>query len=107
MRRWGDETIEARKFRRRARSKIGEQDAAFLDHRVCLLPDVGVHAAAFRLRRAFQALTVDIEQPAMEGAAQAAVLQPAEGEIGAAMRTGALDQAIAAALVAEQDEILP
>ena len=47
-----------------------------------------------------------VEQPAMECAAQAAALEPAEREIGAAMRAGALDQAVAAVLVAEQDEVL-
>ena len=47
----------------------------------------------------------DVEQPAMEGAAQAAILQPAEGEVGAAMRAVAVDQAVAAFLVAEQHQI--
>ena len=41
----------------------------------------------------------------MEGAAQAAVFEPAEGEIGAAMRAVALDQAVAALLVAKQHEV--
>jgi hypothetical protein len=41
----------------------------------------------------------------VEGAAQAAVLQPAEGEVGAAMRAVALDQAVAALLVAKQHQI--
>ena len=49
---------------------------------------------------------VDVEQPAVEGAAQAAVLQPAEGEVGAAMRAMAIDQAVTALLVAKQHEIL-
>ena len=43
-----------------------------------------------------EALAGDVEQPAMEGAAQAAILQPAEGEVGAAMRAMAIDQAVAA-----------
>ena len=64
------------------------------------------HPAAFRLRRRLQALAADVEQPAVEGAAQAAVLQPAKGEIGAAMRTGAADQAVAALAVLEDDEVL-
>jgi hypothetical protein len=42
----------------------------------------------------------------MEGAAQAAIFQTAEGEIGAAMRAMALDQAVAALLVAKQHQIL-
>ena len=49
---------------------------------------------------------VDVEQPAVERAAQPAVLQPAVGEIGAAMRAVAVDQAVAALVVAEQHEVL-
>ena len=59
-----------------------------------------------RLGRGLQALAGDVEQPAMEGAAQAAILQPAEGEVGAAMRAVAVDQAVAAFLVAKQNEVL-
>ena len=40
----------------------------------------------------------------MERAAQPAILEPAEGEVGAAMRAMAVDQAVAALLVAEQHE---
>ena len=50
-------------------------------------------------------LPCDVEQPAVKRAAQAAVLQPAEREIGAAMRAGATDQAVAALLVPEDDEV--
>ncbi len=42
----------------------------------------------------------------MEGAAQAAILQPAEGKVGAAMRAMPLDQAVASVLAAEQHEVL-
>src|ERR1700761_4242051 len=41
----------------------------------------------------------------MEGAAQSALIEPAEGEVGAAMRAMALDQAVAALLVAEQHQL--
>ena len=41
----------------------------------------------------------------MEGAAQAATFEPSEGEIGAAMCAVALDQAVAALLVAEQHQV--
>ena len=41
----------------------------------------------------------------MEGAAQAAMFEPAEGEVGAAMRAVAIDQAVASLLVAEQHQI--
>ena len=41
----------------------------------------------------------------MEGAAQAAILEPAEGEVGAAMRAVAVDQAVASLFIAEQHEV--
>ena len=100
----GDEAIEVRERRRLARPHIGEQDAALLHHRIGLLLDVGAEVGAVRLGRRLQALAFDVEQPAVERAAQAAVLQPPVGEIGAAMRAGALDQAVAALVVAEQHE---
>src|SRR5207237_1814087 len=62
--------------------------------------------AAFRLGRRLQALPGHVEQPAVKCTAQAAVLKPSEREIGAAVRAGALDQAMAALLVTEQDEVL-
>ena len=91
-----DEAVEMRKRRRLARSEIGEQDAALLHHRIGFLPDVGAEIAVVGLGRRLQALAVHVEQPAVEGAAQAAVLEPAVGEVGAAMRTAAADQAVAA-----------
>jgi len=42
----------------------------------------------------------------VKGAAQAAMLEPAESEVGAAMGAMAIDQAVPALLVAEQDEVL-
>ena len=98
------EAVELGKGRRLARSHIGEQDPALFHHRVGFLPDVGAHAAAFRLRRRLQTLARHIEQPAVERAAQAAVLEPPIDEVGAAVRTGALEQAVTADLVAKQDE---
>ena len=41
----------------------------------------------------------------MEGAAQPAILEPAEGEVGAAVRAVAVDQAVAAFFVAKQHEV--
>ena len=61
---------------------------------------------ALRLGRRLQALAGYVEQPAMERAAQPAVFQPAEGEIGAAMRAMPVDQAVAAFLVAKQHQVL-
>ena len=63
-------------------------------------------ARALRLGRRLQALAGHVEQPAVERAAQAAVLEPAEGQVGAAMRAMAVDQAVAALLVAKQHQIL-
>ena len=100
-----DEAVEIRKRRRLARPQIGEQDAALLDHRIGFLPDVGAQIAVVRLGRRLQALAVDVEQPAMKRAAQAAVLQPPIGEIGAAMRAMPPDQPVAALVVLEDDEV--
>ncbi len=100
-----DEAVEVRQRGRLAAAHIREQDAALLDHRVGLLTDVGAHSAAFRLGRRLQALAGDVEQPAVECAAQPAVLQPAIGQIGTAMRAAALNQAVAALVVAEHHEV--
>src|SRR5262249_61216974 len=88
------------------RSHIGEQDAAFFDHRVAGLTEVGAHPAACGLSRRPEALAGHVEQPAVKSAAQSAILEPSEGEVGAAVRTGALDQAVVAPVVPEQHEIL-
>ena len=106
VRRRRDEAVEMRKRRRFARPQIAEQDAALLDDRIGFLPDVGGEPAAFRLGRRLQALPGHVEQPAVKCTAQAAVLKPSEREIGAAVRAGALDQAVAAPLVAEHNEVL-
>jgi hypothetical protein len=50
-------------------------------------------------------LTGHVEQPAVECAPQAAVLQPPIGEVGAAVRAGTLDQAVATPVVPEQHEV--
>src|SRR5262249_40658906 len=57
------------------------------------------------LCRRFQAPALDVEQPAVERASQSTLLQPAEGEIGPAVRAGALEQAVAALVVSEQHEV--
>jgi hypothetical protein len=89
VRTWRHEAIEIWKFRRRAGPHIGKQNAVTLDHRISLLPDVAAHRAAFRLRRRFQTFAFGVEQPAVKGAAQAAILKPSIGKIGAAMRATA------------------
>jgi hypothetical protein len=95
-----------RQGRRLAAAEIGEQDAVLLHHRIGLVADIGAERAVLGLRRCLQAAAGDVEQPAVEGAAQAAILEPAIGEIGTAVRTVPSEQAVAALLVAEQDEIL-
>ena len=50
-------------------------------------------------------LPVHVEQPAVEGAAQAAVFQPAVSEVRPAMRAAAADQAVAALLVLEHHQV--
>ena len=100
-----DQTIEMRQLRRRAGAHIGKQDAAALHHRIGFLTDIGAEIGAFRLGRRFKAFAVDVEQPAVERTAQSAAFKTAERQIGAAMRTGAADETIAALAVAEDDQI--
>ena len=100
-----DEAVDLRKRRRLAFAEVGPEDAALLDHGIGALPDALAQVGVLRLGRRLQALAGDIEQPAMEGAAQPAIFESAEGEVGAAMRAVAVDQAVAALLVAKQHEI--
>ena len=101
-----EEAVEVGEGRRLAFAEIGEDDAVLHHDRIGALPHPLAEHAAFGLGGSFQALAVDVEQPAMEQAAQAAVFEAAVGEIGAAMRAVAVEQAVAAALVAEQHEVL-
>src|SRR5665213_2892385 len=101
-----DETVELGKCRRLAFAEPGPQDAALFHHRISALDDVLAQPRILRLGRGFEALARDVEQPAVEGAAQAAVFQPPEGKVGAAMRAMPLDQAVAALLIAKQHEVL-
>ena len=66
----------------------------FSDDRVGALPDALAQPAALGLGRRLQALAAHVEQPAVERAAQAAVFQPAVGEIRAAMRAVAVEQSV-------------
>ena len=102
----GEEAVEVGEGGRFAFAQIGEHDAVLDDDRIGPLAHPLAKHAAFGLGRRLQALAVDVEQPAMEQAAQAAILQATVGEIGAAMRAVAVEQAVAAALVAEQHEVL-
>src|SRR5262249_5210375 len=75
------------------------------DHRIGLLPDISTQITVLRLRRGLLALAFDIEQPAMEGAAQTAVLETSIGKVGPAMRTGPSEQAVASFIVAEDHKV--
>src|SRR5689334_1570227 len=95
-----------RKRRWLARSHVGEQDAALLHHRISLLANVGAEVGALRLSRRLEALAALVEQPAVEWATQPAAFEAAVGQISAAVRTGAVDQSVAALVVAENHQIL-
>src|SRR5215813_6896463 len=100
-----DEGIDLGKGGRGAFAEIGPEDAGLLDDGVGALLDALAELRANRLRRRLGALPGRVEQPAMKSATQPAMLEPPEGEISAAMRAMAIDQPIAALLVAEQHEI--
>src|SRR6267378_2390589 len=101
-----DETVDFRKRRRLAFAEPGPENSALLDHRIRALRDVLAQRRILGFSRGFKALAGDVEQPAMEGAAQAAVLETAKCEVGATMRAMALDQAVTALFVAKQHQIL-
>src|SRR5580658_7808275 len=101
-----DETIKVRKRRRLAGSQIGEQDAVAFANRISLVPNLGVKSAPFRLGRRLETFPADVKQPSVERAAQPSVFEPSEGQVRAAMRTGAVDQSVAALLVAKQHQVL-
>ena len=98
-----DEELEVGNHRRFALAHIGPYRAAFFLHRI------GLHrhgiAELALLGRLVDALAVHVEQPAVIEAANAAVLDSAIAEIGAAMRAVALDQAKTILVVAEQDQV--
>ena len=102
------ERLPHRQFRRRQRAQIGEQQAgAFLDR-------IGLGLAAglrrFRIGGVFiglfEAAAGLVDQPAVIAAADAGLLDPAVGHVGAAVRTVAVDQAVTAAAVAVEHEVL-
>src|SRR5258708_698623 len=93
-----DKTVEFGERRRLAFAEIRPQNAALLDHGIAALLDALAELRALWLGGRLQALARCVEQPAVEGAAQPAVFQAAEGEVGAAMRAMPVDQAVAALL---------
>ena len=100
------EAVEVGEGGRFAFAEIGEDDAVLHDDRIAALAHPLAEHAALGFGRRLQALAVDVEQPAVEQAAQAAIFEAAEGEVGAAVRAVAVEQPVPAALVAEQHEIL-
>src|SRR5262249_50153951 len=70
------------------------------------LASAALEGAPRRLARLLEAAAGHVVQPAVVHAAQAAVLEPAVAEIGAAVRAVPREQPRAALLVAEQDEVL-
>src|SRR5579885_1220867 len=101
-----DEAVEARKGGRRARAQIGPDNAAALDHRMAALPDAGPEDAVFGLCRRVEACAGHVEQPPVKSAAKPAILEPAERQIGAAMRAMPIEQTQPTRLVAKQHERL-
>ena len=101
-----DKAVELREGGRVVPAKVGEEDAVALAHRVAGVEDAGKQAAALGLGGGFQAFPLHVEQPAVEHAAQAAVLQPAKSQVRAPMRTVPLQQAMTPPLVAEKHQLL-
>src|SRR5690606_20274931 len=100
-----DKAVDLRECRRLTLAQIGPEDAALLHYRIGALLDVLAEVGIGRFCRGFQAIAVHVEQPAVERAAQAAVLQPPEGKVCAAVRAIAIDETVAALLVTEEHEV--
>src|SRR5271168_3759812 len=90
------EAIEFVKRRRLALADEPEQNAVLHRDRVGGLPQVLAHPRGTRFGGRLQTLAIDVEQPAMKRATQAAVLESTEGQIGAAVRAVAVEHAVAA-----------
>jgi hypothetical protein len=98
--------VDLRKGRWLALAEISPENSAFLHDRISALLDALAQLRIFRLGRRLKTLAGGVEQPAVKGAAQAAIFQPPECEVGAAMRAMTLDQAITSVLVAKQHQVL-
>ncbi len=68
--------------------------------------DLVAELAALGLGRLVDAFALDVEQPAVIEAAQAAVLDPAVGQVGAAVGTMQADQAQTILVVTKQHQVL-
>jgi hypothetical protein len=71
------------------------------------LADSRAEPAACRLAGRLQAVSADIEKPAVEKTAQPTVLQTTKGKIGAPVWAVAIDESQFATLILEKDHVLP
>src|SRR4029453_6500326 len=100
-----DKTVEMRERGRLSLTEIGEKDPALFNDRIRFLPYVGAQVTVIGLGRRLQAFAMDVEQPPVKRATQAAVFQSSVREIGAAMRTAATDQPIPSLLVPKNNHV--
>ena len=103
----GDGGEFPQRFGRRGflRAHIGPQHVADLDQRIGGQADLFLELAVLRLRRDIDAFALDVELPAVIGAAQAAFLVAAEPQRHPAVGAEFLQQAVAAVAVAEGDHL--
>ena len=102
----GDKTIQRGQRRRRALAEKAEHDAAALLYWMRSLSDAAADAALERLAGSVEALPFGIEQPAVEQAAQAAILQTTECKVGTPVRTVAVQQSQASIRTSEQNQVV-
>ena len=102
------ERLPDRHLRRRLRTHVGPQQPAHFAHRIGL--DLAAGLRRLRIGGVLVGLLDAgaglVEAPAVVAAADAAVLDPAVGHVGAAVRAMPVDQAERAAQVLVEDEVL-
>ena len=101
-----DEDVPAGEDGRGLGAEVGEDEPAELLNGVRLQLDARGEGAGLVLGGHFEALAVDVVEPAVVGAAQAGLLGDAEAEVDAAVGAAPVDEAVAPALVAEEGEVL-
>src|SRR6185503_17661124 len=100
------ERVVEREFRSQLRrAHIGEDEAVIFAHAIGALAEILLDAAGIGLGRRLEHGAVDIEEPAVIAAANAARRGNAEFERRAAMNAMAVQEAEPAALVPEQHQI--
>ena len=88
------------------RAHVGEEQTVALLHRIPRLAHEVAVAPAVRFARLLQAVSLDVEQPAVIAAAEPALLDLAVVERGPAVRAACVDEPGAARPVAEEDQVL-